>query len=118
MKGGAIKMLAITLDAEGVAKEIELTEGESQLKVLQEAVGGWVQAVDFTPDLTLWCNEEGKLQGLPINPMATFLWEKYFGFTDVICGNVIFTGGTGDEGETLGLNEETAKELRDFLRMN
>ena len=111
-------MLAITLDAEGVAKEIELTEGESQLKVLQDAVGGWVQAVDFTQDLTLWCNEEGKLNGLPINPMATFLWEKYFGFTDVICGNVIFTGGTGDEGETLGLNEETAKELRDFLRMN
>lgn len=111
-------MLAITLDAEGVAKEIELTEGESQLKVLQDAVGGWVQAVDFTQDLTLWCNEEGKLNGLPINPMATFLWEKYFGFTDVICGNVIFTGGTGEEGETLGLNEQTADELRKFLRMN
>ena len=111
-------MLAITLDTEGVAKEIELVEGESQLAKLQEAVGGLVQAVDFTENLTLWCNEEGKLYGLPINPMATFLWEKYFGLTDFICGNVIFTGGTGDEGETLGLNEETAKELRDFLKMN
>ena len=111
-------MLAITLNTEGEAKEVELVEGESQLDKLQQAVGGWVQAVDFTPNLTLWCNEEGKLIGLPINPMATFLWEKYFGLTDFICGNVIFTGGTGDEGETLGLNEETAKELRQFLHMN
>lgn len=111
-------MLAITLNTEGEAKEVELVEGESQLDKLQEAVGGWVQAVDFTPNLTIWVNEEGKLIGLPINPMATFLWEKYFGLTDFICGNVIFTGGTGDEGETLGLNEETAKELRQFLRMN
>ena len=111
-------MLAITLTAEGEAKELQLPDGESQLKQLQEAVGGLVQAVDFTPDLTLWCNEEGKLVGLPINPMATFLWEKYFGLTDFICGDVIFTGGTGEEGETLGLNEETAKELRDFLKMN
>ena len=111
-------MLAITLNTEGEAKEVELVEGESQLDKLQEAVGGWVQAVDFTPNLTIWVNEEGKLIGLPINPMATFLWEKYFGLTDFICGNVIFTGGTGEEGETLGLNEETAKELRDFLKMN
>jgi len=111
-------VLAITLNTEGEAKEVELVEGESQLDKLQQAVGGWVQAVDFTPNLTLWCNEEGKLIGLPINPMATFLWEKYFGLTDFICGNVIFTGGTGDEGETLGLNEETAKELRQFLHMN
>jgi hypothetical protein len=111
-------VLAITLNAEGEAKEVELTEGESQLDKLQEAVGGLVQAVDFTPNLTIWVNEEGKLIGLPINPMATFLWERYFGLTDFICGNVIFTGGTGEEGETLGLNEETAKELRQFLRMN
>jgi hypothetical protein len=50
--------------------------------------------------------------------MATFLWEKYFGFTDFICGDVIFTGGTGEEGETLGLNDETAKQLREFLRID
>lgn len=117
-KKGVPKMIAITLTAEGEAKEIELVQDEAQLKILQEAVGGWVQAIDFTPTLTLWCNEEGKLNGLPINPMATFLWERYFGFTDIICGNVIFTGGTGDEGETLGLNEETAKQLRKTLHMD
>lgn len=109
--------LAITLTAEGETKEVELVK-ENSLEQLQGAVGGLVQAVDFTDHLTIWVNEEGKLYGLPINPMATFLWEKYFGLTDFICGDVIFTGGTDEEGETLGLDEETAKELRDFLRMN
>lgn len=109
--------LAITLTAEGKAQEVELAK-EGRLDQLQGVVGGWVQAVDFTERLTIWVNEEGKLVGLPINPMATFLWEKYYGKTDVICGDVILTGGVDDEGETLGLDEETAKELREFLRMN
>lgn len=106
-------MLAITLTAEdSKAQEINLKEGASQLAVLQDAVGGYIEAVDLSDNLTMWVNEEGKLNGLPINPMATMLWEKHFGFTDVIVGNVIFTGGTGSEGETLGLDEQTAEELR------
>jgi hypothetical protein len=111
-------MLAITLTAEGQAEEIQLADEGSQLEQLQSAVGGLVQAIDFTEGLTIWVNEEGKIYGLPVNPKATFLWEKYFGLTDFICGDVIFTGGTGEEGETLGLDEETAKELRDLLGMN
>ena len=111
-------MLAIKLNAEGQAEEVQLADEGSQLEQLQSAVGGLVQAIDFTADLTIWVNEEGKLYGLPINPMATFLWEKYFGLTDFICGDVIFTGGTGEDGETLGLNEETAKQLREFLRID
>ena len=107
------KLLAITLTAEdNKAQEINLKEGASQLAVLQDAVGGYIEAVDLADNLTMWVNEEGKLNGLPINPMATMLWEKHFGFTDVIVGDVIFTGGTGSEGETLGLSEETAEELR------
>lgn len=111
-------MLAITLTAEdNKAKEIDLKEGDSQLSVLQNAVGGLIEAVDLGDSLTMWVNEEGKLNGLPINAIATLLWEKHFGFTDVIVGDVIFTGGTGDEGETLGLNEKTANELRTLLRL-
>jgi hypothetical protein len=60
----------------------------------------------------MWCNEEGKLIGLPFNPLATDLWEESFGKTDLIKGNVIFTGGTDDEGSTLGLDEATANKLR------
>lgn len=111
-------MLAITLTAEdSKAQEIQLDEKESQLSALQEAVGGLIEAVDLSDSLTMWVNEEGKLHGLPINALATILWEKHFGFTDIIVGDVIFTGGTGSEGETLGLNEETANSLRTLLHI-
>jgi hypothetical protein len=111
-------LLAITLTAEGnKAEEINLNEGDSQLELLQKAVGGLIEAVDLGDNLTMWVNEEGKMYGLPINPMATMLWEKHFGFTDIIVGDVIFTGGTGSEGETLGLNAETAEELRKLFNL-
>jgi hypothetical protein len=44
----------------------------------------------------MWCNEEGKLTGLPVNPVATAMWTRYFGETDVIVGNVVFTGGADE----------------------
>ena len=43
-------------------------EIESGLKSLQAAVGGDIQAVyPFEETVCLVCNEEGKLQGLPLN---------------------------------------------------
>jgi len=105
-------MLAIKLNTDGVAVEVDLAEQGSQLKQLQEAVGGWIEAVDLNPTLTMWCNEEGKLIGLPFNSLATDLWEEFFGKTDSIKGNVIFTGGVDEEGSTLGLDEATANKLR------
>jgi len=92
---------------------------EDTLGKLQDAVGGWVQAIDLQENLTLWCNEEGKLAGLPTNVIGTHLWEKSFGMTDIIMGDIVFTGGTGDQGENLPLPhawqvqlEELAKKLR------
>jgi hypothetical protein len=90
------------------------------LEQLQGAVGGLVQAADLRDDLTLWCNEEGKLiNGMQVNSIATHLWERSFGATDIIMGDVVFTGGTDDEGETIALPfpwlaqlEELAERLR------
>lgn len=109
-------MLAIKVTSTGEAKEIQLNK-DSVLEQLQEAVDGWVQAVDLSPTLTMWLNEEGKLNGLPFNPFATWLWEEVYGSTDFIVGDVIFTGGTGEEGETLGLDEEIANKLRKEFMM-
>ena len=90
------------------------------LEQLQGAVGGLVQAADLYDNLTLWCNEEGKLiNGMQPNVIGTHMWEKSFGATDVIMGDVVFTGGTDDEGDNLALPypwqlqlEELAEKLR------
>jgi len=92
---------------------------EDSLEKLQGAVGGLIQAVDLHDNLTLWCNEEGKLIGLPNNVIGTHMWEKSFGMTDIIMGDIVFTGGTDDEGDNLGLPfpwqlqlQELAEKLR------
>ena len=84
------------------------------LETLQEAVGGLIQAVDLRPTLTMWCNEEGKLTGLPINPVATAMWTRYFGETDVIVGDVVFTGGCDEEGETTALLPDDLKNIEEL----
>jgi hypothetical protein len=92
---------------------------DDSLKKLQDAVGGLIQAVDLHDDLTLWCNEEGKLIGLTPNVIGTHLYEKNFAVKDVIMGDIVFTGGTDDEGDNLGLPfawQVQLQELADKLR--
>ena len=84
---------------------------EDTLITLQSVVDGYVQAVDLTADVTLWCNEEGKMNGLPRNVIATSLWIDQFGETDIIVGNVVLTGGSDDEGEILPLTVEALERL-------
>ncbi len=87
------------------------------LTQLQEAVGGLVEAADLHDDLTLWCNEEGKLiNGMQPNVIATHLWEKSFIMSDIIMGDVVFTGGTDDEGYNLALPHPWLVQLQELAR--
>ena len=109
---------ALRINTDFTTEVLDLSSNE--YNQLRDAVGGLIQPVDLKPDLTLWCNEEGKLiRWLEPNVIGTHLWEKSFGMTDVIMGNIVLTGGTDDEGETLPLPstwlayvEEIAERLR------
>lgn len=86
------------------------------LQILQTAVNGWVQAVNLANDLSMWCNEEGKIHGLAHNPFAQFMWDKAYGaHTDYIVGDIVLTGGTDDEGETLGLTDEQVAIIKKIV---
>jgi hypothetical protein len=99
---------------QAVISNIDLADGE-ELKNLQNAVGGLVQPIDLTPTITMWCNEEGKYNGSSINFVATKIWERFFGRTDIIMGQVIFTGGSDDEGATMPLSEEDEKSVKTWI---
>lgn len=92
--------------------EIIVSENESNFvdyETLSNGVGGWIENVQLK-DFDLWCNENGLAERLPINPVATKLWqETYPTSRNVILGDVVITGGASEDGGTLGLSEEQVK---------
>jgi len=101
---------ALHIKTTGEVIELDITA--DSLTTLQTAVGGWVQAIDIATDMTMWCNEEGKLISLPHNPFAQFMWDKSFGtYTDYIVGDIVLTGGTDEDGATLGLTDEQVQVI-------
>jgi hypothetical protein len=96
--------LALMITPEGKVSELDISTDE--LKKLQEAVDGWIEPVSFV-GFTMWVNEEGLLRDdLVPNAVAFGMYPT------PIMGNIVFTGETDDEGETLPLSEAHAKTLR------
>lgn len=57
-----------------------------ELRDLQELVGGLIEQIPhFTQyegrKCVAWCNEEGRINGLPRNAAATALWKSAVGWT-------------------------------------
>jgi hypothetical protein len=88
---------------------LDLTE--DALTKMQAVVDGWVQCVDLTEDVSLWCNEEGKMVGLPVNPVGTSVWVHQYGETDIIVGNIVLTGGADEEGELTDITPEALEAV-------
>lgn len=95
----------------------ELVElNDISLTALQEAVGGWVQAIGLKDNLTMWLNEEGKLMQLPHNLKGQAVWDAFFQEgSDYIVGNIVLTGGADEDGETLGLEDYAVSALMESL---
>jgi len=99
-------MKAVIITTEGTKTVVDF-DNETCYGMLKDAVGGYIECVRLRKSgFEMWVNEEGKLQALPQNPTGTALWVDNYGETDVTVGNIVITGGTDDEGETLGLTDE------------
>jgi hypothetical protein len=84
---------------------------------LSDSVGGLVEHVGLNSQVSLWCNEEGKLQADPvINAVATFFFHQEYGPSDLICGDVVFTGGDDGNGDNESLSIENAEMIKDVAR--
>lgn len=55
----------------------EFVEIDNTLAALQHEVGGYIETFGITPNLTVVCNEEGKIHGLPYN--CTIFGESFVG---------------------------------------
>jgi hypothetical protein len=108
-------MRALVIEAESQETRVIDIPRDAALKPLQEAVGGWVECVSLPKNgLEMWLNEEGKVMGLLTNYAATKVWESEYGPTDVMAGDVVFTGPADDEGYITELEEEVLETLQAF----
>jgi len=106
---------AVVIKVDGSFHGIDLGESsEEEYSAISSAVGGMIQAVPLDDsDMMLWCNEEGKLIGLPYNESATKVWVKYWGKTDVMVGDCVITGGIDWDSElTKGLTPAQVIQIK------
>ena len=72
---------------------IHRVEEKPTLEELQKLVGGYIEIL-YSPDgKQIVINEEGKMQGLPINYEATKIWLGTKHWHDVIVGDAVVLEG-------------------------
>jgi len=94
---------------------------EIQHQQMYDLVQGWLEIVPTpTHEITIWCNEEGKLQNLPINKRINELWRSIintqmkvpsFLQLDVIVGNVFISGPISPDGDLSPLPDSVIQLL-------
>src|SRR3954470_16511001 len=97
MKG---QIIVIAVDGTAMIGELDTTPA---LEQLQAGVGGNIEIVPYfikygNAPCVAFCNEEGKLEGLPVNTTAQRLWEDAYGdriTEDVLVGPIVIV--TGDD---------------------
>jgi hypothetical protein len=82
--------------------ELVKVEQPITLEYIQGVVGGYIEIAYQRRNLQVYCNEEGKLMGLPLNVMRLD-GEPLVGPLIVLAGD--------DEGNTLPLTQEEAQSV-------
>ena len=109
MKEEKIKVLAL-LPME-LPKEIEL---DNTLEAMQKFVGGLIECItlsDTGSEVTLICNDEGKLMNYPINRVLVDDDGKPW---DILVGNLMAVRHN-DEGEFTSIREEDIPVIESLL---
>lgn len=60
---------------------------------IRDGVGGWIEYVPTADGNYMYCHEEGKLLGLPVNEKATSMID----FDDIIVGDVVVMDAKEEE---------------------
>ncbi len=92
-------------------KEAVETEIENSLEAMQAAVGGYIEMIrPYMDEIALICNEEGKLEQLPLNRV---LCDEETGQPlDVIAGTFFICGAPDDSEDFTSLTDEQLQKYR------
>lgn len=83
-------MEAAVYHIEGKITQVSPKNGtDFSLEELRGFVKGHIEVVYLAKNTIMIVNEEGKLQGLSVNPNATKILRDYYKTSDYIVGNVL-----------------------------
>lgn len=95
-------IIALHIRSDGTQELFEYDPRNGGLEELQARVGGWIEAAPvFNSRLSMYCNEEGKIDGLPLNLRASMLLDP--NARDVIAGDVVVVGAPDADGYNTSL---------------
>ncbi|MFI1532658.1 DUF3846 domain-containing protein [Streptomyces griseus] len=102
---------ALALYADGTFQMIDWPTTRT-LQTLYTEIGCQnVTAVDMSDDLTMWLDDEGLINGAPVNVGATALYAAHQEPHQHYHGTVVITGGTDRHGNTLPLTLDQLSTL-------
>ena len=80
---------------------------EHTLKNLQKIVGGYIEILQLDYNTDLVCNDEGKINRLPLNRFIDY---------DIIAGTFIIAGHK--DSETISLSRKQIKKYKEIFRLD
>jgi hypothetical protein len=91
MKSNPSTLTATLIKTDGTRKPMAPANGKHfDLKELQQAVGGYIE-IRYWGEMVAVMNEDGKMQGLPVNPTATLLGRGFLHNGDEVVGDIVLT---------------------------
>jgi len=101
-----MRAILIPADETLPVQDVQIPDDPTKiLDALQQLVDGDIQFIPYPGrlDVSVYCNEEGKLRRLPANPRATDLMRNILLATDFLVGDVVVCGTDPQTGETADL---------------
>jgi hypothetical protein len=101
--------LAVVIPADAPIRREEISDAEALTDALGELVGGDVEELECcVPRLTMFCNRDGKLLGLPINHLASAMANIG---EEVVLGDVALLGPLDASRVPRGIPVDIAQQL-------
>lgn len=98
-------MKSITIKPDGT---MTVNSAKLTLEFLQGEVGGYIEPVGFNGG-EAYCNEEGLINGLELNPLGTMILRQLGAYAPGICGPIVLVGPVDSEGRETALPEHIAR---------
>lgn len=95
-----MKVLVVEPGIKPYVKEID-----GSLKSMQDIVGGLIECVGIADGIDIFCNEEGKINGLEPN-RDLFMFD----IPDIIFGTFFVCGVDDEEGDSISLTDEQIQQ--------